>query len=143
MFHWRKVSYFKFTYIFALVLLFISKFPIHNLKLGRWFLLTLKHLTLAKSAIIDFVQKIWSSHSYFKNLVNSVVLEECLNKTEIEKLGSKFWAAYQCILNVPLWNDWRKVTYSQMHGCPVLKALSLESLSWISATAFAEIVLFE
>ena len=29
---------------------------------------------------------------------------------------------YQCILNVPLWNDWSKVTYSQVYGSPVLKA---------------------
>ena len=28
---------------------------------------------------------------------------------------------YQCILNVPLRNDWSKVTYSQVHGSPVLK----------------------
>ena len=33
---------------------------------------------------------------------------------------------YQCILNVLnvyLWNDWSKLTYSQVHGSPVLKAL--------------------
>ena len=33
---------------------------------------------------------------------------------------------YQCILNVlnvSLWNDWSKLTYSQVHGSPVLKAL--------------------
>ena len=30
---------------------------------------------------------------------------------------------YQCILNVPLRNDWSKVTYSEVHGSPVLKAL--------------------
>ena len=41
-FHWRKVWYPKLTYIFPLVLLFSSKFPIHNIKLGQWFLLTLK-----------------------------------------------------------------------------------------------------
>ena len=29
---------------------------------------------------------------------------------------------HQCILNVPLWNDWSKVTYSQVHGSPVFKA---------------------
>ena len=34
---------------------------------------------------------------------------------------------YQCILNVPLWNDWSKVTYSQIHGPPVLKTLLLQS----------------
>ena len=33
---------------------------------------------------------------------------------------------YQCILNVPLWNDWSKVTYSQVHGSPVLKTLLLQ-----------------
>ena len=37
----------------------------------------------------------------------------------MEKVGQKFWATYQCILNVPLWNDWSKVTYSQVHGSPV------------------------
>ena len=47
---------------------------------------------------------------------------------------------YQCILNVPLWNDWSKVTYSQVHGSPVLKALSFKSLSWISATTFVTVV---
>ena len=47
---------------------------------------------------------------------------------------------HQCILNVPLWNDWSKVTYSQVHGSPVLKALSLKSLNWISAAKFAEII---
>ena len=30
---------------------------------------------------------------------------------------------YQCILNVPLSNNWGKVTYSQVHGSPVLKTL--------------------
>ena len=28
---------------------------------------------------------------------------------------------WQCILNLPLWNDWSKVTYLQVHGSPVLK----------------------
>ena len=70
------------------------------------------------------------------------VLEERLNKTNIRKVGWKFWAMYQCILNVPLWNDWSKVTYSQVHGSPVLKALSFESLFWISATTFAELIQF-
>ena len=41
-FHWRKISYFNFIYISALVLLFISKFHMHILKLARWFLLILK-----------------------------------------------------------------------------------------------------
>ena len=49
---------------------------------------------------------------------------------------------YQCILNVPLGNDWSKVTYSQVHGSPLLKALSLKSLSWISATTFEEFIQF-
>ena len=34
---------------------------------------------------------------------------------------------YQCILNVPLWNDWSKVTHSQVHGSPVLKAFLFQS----------------
>ena len=42
-FHWRKILYFVFIYIFPLVLLFIYLFQINNLKLARWFLLTLKH----------------------------------------------------------------------------------------------------
>ena len=36
---------------------------------------------------------------------------------------------YQCILNVlnvPLRNDWNKVTYSQVHGSLKLKALSFK-----------------
>ena len=42
-FHWRKVSYFVFIHIFPLVLLLISSFQIHNLKLAQRFILTLKH----------------------------------------------------------------------------------------------------
>ena len=47
----------------------------------------------------------------------------------------------QCILNVSLWNDWSKVTYSQVHGFPVLKALSFKNLNWISATKSAHSLL--
>ena len=36
---------------------------------------------------------------------------------------------YQCIPNVPLSNDWKKVTCSQLHGSPVLKALLFQSSS--------------
>ena len=50
---------------------------------------------------------------------------------------------YQCILNVPLWNDRSKVAYSQVHGSTVLKALSFKSLNWISATTFAEFIQFD
>ena len=50
------------------------------------------------------------------------------------------WDVYQCILNVPLWNDWSKATYSQVLGSPMLKALSFESLNWISATRFAKLI---
>ena len=49
---------------------------------------------------------------------------------------------YQCILNVPLWNDWCKITYLQVHGFPVLKALSFKSLNCISATTFAKLIQF-
>ena len=49
---------------------------------------------------------------------------------------------YQCILNVPLWNNWSKVTYSQVHGSPVLKALLFQSFYWTSATRFAELLQF-
>ena len=50
---------------------------------------------------------------------------------------------YQCIiLNVPLWNDWSKVTYLQVHGSSVLKALSFKSLNWISMTKFSELIQF-
>ena len=46
---------------------------------------------------------------------------------------------YQCIiLNVPLWNDWSKVTYLQVHGS---SALSFKSSNWISATIFAELII--
>ena len=38
---------------------------------------------------------------------------------------------YQCILNVPLWNDWSKVTYSQVHGPPVRKALSIVTSAFL------------
>ena len=49
---------------------------------------------------------------------------------------------YQCILNVLLWNDWSKVTYSQVHGSPVLKTFVLQSFYWISATRFAKLIQF-
>ena len=49
---------------------------------------------------------------------------------------------YQCILNLPQLNDWSKVTYSQVNGSPVLKALSFKRLSWISVTKFAELIQF-
>ena len=32
--------------------------------------------------------------------------------------------------------------YSQVHDSPVLKALSFQSLNWISATTFAELIQF-
>ena len=78
----------------------------------------------------------------FKNLLNMVVLEEHLKKTDIEKIGYKSWAKYQYVLNVPLWNDWSKVVYSQVHGSPVLKTPSFKSLNWISVTIFAEFIQF-
>ena len=37
------------------------------------------------------------------------------------KVRLKVRAMHQCILNVPLWNDWSYVTYSQVHGSPVLE----------------------
>ena len=43
-FHWRKISYFAFIYIFPLVLLLISSLQIHDLELARGYLLTLKTL---------------------------------------------------------------------------------------------------
>ena len=57
----------------------------------------------------------------FKNLLKMAVLNECLNKMDMEKVGKKFWVMYQCILNVPLWNDWSKVTHSQVHGSQLFK----------------------
>ena len=87
-FNWRKISYFKFTYIFPLFLLFISTFSIHTLKLARWFLLTMKHWTLGENLplLTSFI-KFDVATATFKNLLNMAVLEECLNKTGIEKLG--------------------------------------------------------
>ena len=38
---------------------------------------------------------------------------------------------YQCILNVPLRNDWSKVTYSQVHGSPALKTYSKVSAGFL------------
>ena len=49
---------------------------------------------------------------------------------------------FQCILNVALWNDWSKVTYSQGHVSPALKAILLQSFLWISVTEFAELIQF-
>ena len=48
---------------------------------------------------------------------------------------------YQCILNVPPWNDWSKITYWQVHGSPRLKVLLIKSLNKISVT-FAELIQF-
>ena len=70
------------------------------------------------------------------------VLEERLYKTGMEKVSQKFWVMYHCILNVPLWNNWSKVTYSQVRGSQVLKALLSRSLNWISTTAFPELIQF-
>ena len=47
---------------------------------------------------------------------------------------------YQCILNVPLWNDWIRVIYSQVHGSPAPKALLFESFQWIYAAEFADLI---
>ena len=74
-FHGRKLLYFEFTFVFRLVLLFISIFPIHNLKLTRWFILILKRLIKFNVAVATF-----------KNLLNMAALEECLNKTDTEKV---------------------------------------------------------
>ena len=49
---------------------------------------------------------------------------------------------YQWIRNVPLWNDWSKITYSQVHGFPVLKALILQNCWWTSATRIGELLRF-
>ena len=46
----------------------------------------------------------------------------------------------QCIVNVPLWNDWSKVTYSYVYGSPILKISSFKSFNWICATIFAELI---
>ena len=61
----------------------------------------------------------------FRRSSKIAVLEDRLKKTDMQKVGEKFWAMYQCILNITLWNDWSKVTYSQAHGYAVLKALLL------------------
>ena len=49
---------------------------------------------------------------------------------------------YQFILNVPLRSDWSKVTYSQVHGSPVLRAFYFKGLKWISAITFTELIQF-
>ena len=59
----------------------------------------------------------------FNILLQMGVLKKRLYKTYMEKVGQKFWHMCQCMLNVPLWNDWRKVTYKQVDGSPVLKTL--------------------
>ena len=49
----------------------------------------------------------------FKNLLNMAALEGHLSKTDIEKVNLKYQGGlYQCTLNVPLRNDWSRVTYS-------------------------------
>ena len=59
----------------------------------------------------------------FKSLLKMGVLKKRLNKIYMEKVGQTFWAMCQCMLNVPLWNEWKKATYKQVHGSPVLRAL--------------------
>ena len=39
-------------------------------------------------------------------------------------------------------SDWNKITYSQLHGSPVLKALSLQRFQKISVTTFAGLIQF-
>ena len=74
-------------------------------------------------------------------MVKMAFLKERLNKMDMEKVGYYwFWAMYQCILNEPLWNDWNKLTYSKVHGSPVLKALPYQSFLCVSATSFAELI---
>ena len=94
------------------------------------------------SAIIDFVHKFDVAIITFKNLLRMAVLYKCLNKTDMEMVGSRFWAMYQCILNVFLWNDWSKVTNSQVHGSPLLKALLFQNFQWISAAIFEQLIQF-
>ena len=50
------------------------------------------------------------------------------------------WAMYQGILNIPLWNDWGKVTYSQAHSSAVFKAFLFEKFQCICATIFAALI---
>ena len=45
----------------------------------------------------------------------------------MEKVELNLWVMYQCVLNITLWSDWRKLTYSQPPGSAVLKTLSLQS----------------
>ena len=95
-----------------------------------------------KSAIIDFVHIFDVAIATFNNLLKMAVPNKQLNNTDIDKVRQKISALYQCILNVPLWNDWRKVRYSKVHDSPVLKALLLQSFQWISAIRFAELISF-
>ena len=68
-----------------------------------------------KSAIIDFVHKFDVAIVTFNKLLKMAVPNKQLNNTDIDKVRQKISALYQCILNVPLWNDWRKVRYSKVH----------------------------
>ena len=63
---------------------------------------------------LNSFKKICAAMATFKNLLKMTVLGERLNKTDMEKVGWKFWAMYQCMLNIPLWNERCKVTYSEV-----------------------------
>ena len=44
--------------------------------------------------------------------------------SRIDRYGEdrlKLYAMYKCILNVPMRNDWSKVTYLHVHDSPVFK----------------------
>ena len=67
-FHWRKVSYFVFIHIFPLVLLLISSFQIHNIKLARRFLLTHIYTYIHIPLIYTYIYIIYIYIIYMYNI---------------------------------------------------------------------------
>ena len=49
---------------------------------------------------------------------------------------------HQWILNATLWDDWSKVTYTQVHGSPLHKTLSFKNFNWVFATRLAVVIQF-
>ena len=66
---------------------------------------------------------------------------------KIQNLGGqlsedKFQSFLEGILKVTVSNEKSEVTYWKVHWFSVVKALSFKSLSWISATTFADFIQF-
>ena len=86
-FHWRKISYFNFTYVFPLVFTFYILVPYIYSQTRATVSINNETLNIRKYVIIDFVHKIWFAIATFKNLLNMAVLVKFLKMADIEKVG--------------------------------------------------------